>query len=248
VILPVIHVETLDQSLRNAEIARTAGADGVFLINHSISCDELLTISSQVRSRFPDWWIGVNCLDLEPGEVFGRVDGSISGIWVDNALVDERKEQQEEAERILRARHESGWQGLYFGGVAFKYQREVEALEAVARLARQYVDLVTTSGPGTGRAASRAKIAALKSGLGEAPLAIASGITPENVSDYLDLASCFLVATGISRNHTDFEPLRVRSLVEKIRSSNHPRTVYTEETGQHATDLPANPSQPGPKL
>jgi hypothetical protein len=107
VILPVIHVETLDQAMRNAEVAKTAGCDGVFLINHSISSRELLGMARHVRSSFPDLWVGVNCLDLEPDQVFGRVDQAISGIWVDNALVDERAETQADAQLVLKARRDS---------------------------------------------------------------------------------------------------------------------------------------------
>jgi predicted TIM-barrel enzyme len=54
------------------------------------------------------------------------------------------------------------------------------------------------------------------------PLAIASGITPENVGDYLDVADCFLVATGISRSFTELEPSRVRRLIERVRDYGGP--------------------------
>jgi predicted TIM-barrel enzyme len=218
VILPVIHVESQDQALRNTEVAKTAGCDGVFLINHSIYSEELLGIAHRVRDSFPDWWIGVNCLDLAPEAVFACVDEAISGIWVDNAFVDERTGEQPVAERVLEARRQSGWQGLYFGGVAFKYQREVQDLAAAARSSVRYVDVVTTSGPGTGRAASTSKIAAMKNGLGDAPLAIASGITPENVGDYLEVADCFLVATGISRNFFELDPAKVGALMNAVRN------------------------------
>jgi hypothetical protein len=33
--------------------------------------------------------------------------------------------------------------------------------------------------------------------LGDLPLAIAGGIIPENVRDYLPISDCYLVATGI---------------------------------------------------
>ena len=218
VILPVIHVETLDQTLRNAAIARTAGCDGVFLINHFIGWPELLQISRGVLDEFPGWWVGVNGLGLEPEEVVAQVDPKISGIWADNAGIDEFSTTQSEAEKFLQARQEHKWSGLYFGGVAFKYQREVTELESAAKVAAKYIDVVTTSGPGTGKAAPREKIAAMKRGLGDAPLAIPSGITPENVSDYLDLATCFLVATGISRSFTELDPNRVKALLDALGS------------------------------
>lgn len=105
---------------------------------------------------------------------------------------------------------------LYFGGVAFKYQRHVEDFESACRVATRYMDVVTTSGPGTGHAAEVEKIRRMKAALGVIPLAIASGVTPENVADYLPHADCFLVATGISRSFTELDPARVRSLIAAV--------------------------------
>ncbi len=217
VVLPVIHVESEEQALRNAQIARDADADGIFLINHMGLCEELLAIHHRLYQEFPDWWIGVNCLDLDPPEVFELVTGEVVGIWADDAGIDERTGEQPLAEEAAAARERSGWEGLYFGGVAFKYQRPVEDLARAARIAVGYMDVVTTSGPATGEAAPRAKIVAMKEAVGDFPLAIASGITPENVDEYLDVADCFLVATGISRSFTELDPKRVRQLIDRVR-------------------------------
>jgi len=218
VVLPVIHVESQDQALRNVRIAREAGADGVFLINHGMSSDELLRIHGEVAADNSGLWIGVNCLDLDPEDVFSKVNNRVGGVWVDNAAIDEHSEDQCAAEAILKAREKSGWKGLYFGGVAFKYQRPVKDLAQAARRASRYMDVVTTSGPGTGQAADIAKIVAMKEALGDVPLAIASGITPENVADYLDIADCFLVATGISSSFTELDPGRLNALIQTTRS------------------------------
>jgi hypothetical protein len=217
VVLPVIHVEDEPQARRNADIARRAGADGVFLINHSSDHRDLLSVHEKVYEDHPDWWVGVNCLDLEPPEVFGTVSDHVAGIWVDNAGIDEHRDAQPEAEAAAGARIRSGWIGLYFGGVAFKYQRPVDDLARAARSATRYVDVVTTSGPGTGMAAAREKIAAMKAAAGDFPLAIASGVTPENVGHYLEVADCFLVATGISTSFTELDPGRARLLVSRVR-------------------------------
>ena len=217
-ILPVIHVEGVDQAIRNAEIARQCGADGVFLINHSISHSELLSAVPAVRQRVGAWWIGVNCLDLIPESAFEKIGSDISGLWADNARIDERSECQTAAEQVQAARIKSGWRGLYFGGVAFKYQRPVEDLEAAALLAAGFMDVVTTSGPGTGMSAQPEKIATMKRALGTHPLAIASGITPENVHEYLEVADCFLVATGVSSSFTELDPIRLKKLIQNVRS------------------------------
>jgi hypothetical protein len=53
--------------------------------------------------------------------------------------------------------------------------------------------------------------------VGDSPLALARGITPEIVADYLDVADCFLVSTGIGRGFTQLQPDMVRRLIEPVR-------------------------------
>lgn len=220
VVLPVVHVESLDQAQRNAQIAREAGANGVFLINHEMPDEELLDIHTAVADKQADWWVGVNCLGLSPARVFGAVSAKVAGVWVDQARIEETQEQQPYADHVLAVRDSRVPGCLYFGGVAFKYQRPVEDLETACRIAARYIDVVTTSGPGTGYAADVEKIRRMKLALGNTPLAIASGITPENVNTYLPFADCFLVATGISHNFTELDPARVRALVQQVTSFN----------------------------
>lgn len=218
-ILPVIHVSDKEQALRNVDLARAEHVEGVFLINHGFPAAKLLAIHGDVVDEHPDWWVGVNCLDLPPREVFKSINESVAGVWVDNAMIDESAEPQPAAQEILNVREARGLAALYFGGVAFKYQRTVDDLAQAAAKAMPYMDVVTTSGPGTGRAATPEKVKIMKQALGEHPLAIASGIAPENVADYVDYADCFLVATGISSSFHELDADRLRALVNTIRES-----------------------------
>lgn len=220
--MPVIHVVDEGQAIKNILIAQEGESDGVFLINHVMTSAVLLKIYESVVREFPNFWIGINCLDWKPEEVLNEISQrgffNLSGIWVDNAMINESSEDQPEAERINKLRQQGGWKGLYFGGVAFKYQRTVNELEKAAQIAVEYVDVVTTSGPGTGRAAEIEKIRRMKLAIGDKPLAIASGITPENVCDYLGISDCFLVATGISKNFYTLDLQRLKMLMEKLRT------------------------------
>jgi predicted TIM-barrel enzyme len=217
VVLPVIHVKDGAQAMENARVALGEGADGVFLIGHGrgMDCDNLLLIQQQLREAMPAAWIGVNCLDLSPVDVFAHVTNLVSGVWVDNAEIQESAVVQTEAARIESAKREHGYRGLYFGGVAFKYQRHVADLARGALIAKEYVDVVTTSGIGTGSEPDVAKVETMRAALGDHPPAIASGITPENVRNYL-AADVFMVATGISRDFYNFDPARVASLVKAV--------------------------------
>jgi uncharacterized protein len=220
VVLPVIHVDTLEQARRNARIAREAGTHGVFLINHGITDQALLDVHAAVADEQPGWWVGVNCLGMSPEAVFRAIPTTVGGVWVDHAGIDESQDQQPFADRVLAVRDARVPRCLYFGGVAFKYQRPVSDLEAACRVAARYMDVVTTSGAGTGTPAEVEKIRRMRRALGDTPLGIASGITPENVGDYLPHADFFLVATGISRSFLDLDPSRVAELVRRVDSDN----------------------------
>ncbi len=219
VVLPVIHVEDKKQALWNAETAKKAGADGVFLISmRGMDSDGLLEIHREVKKEFSTWWIGVNLLGEPTAGVFNKLNNDISGLWADNAQIDERSKKQFDADSIKSAKEKSGWKGLYFGGVAFKYQRHVDNLALAAQIATQYVDVITTSGEGTGSAPDYEKVAAMKASVGNFPIAIASGISPENIINYEDVANCYLVATSLLIPGTEnFDYARVNDLVQTIK-------------------------------
>ncbi|MEM7334255.1 MAG: BtpA/SgcQ family protein [Chloroflexota bacterium] len=225
VLLPVVHVQSLEQTLRNVAIAREAGCDGVFLINHDtadgkrpFSHQDLVEIATAVNDKFPHFWLGLNCLDLTARETFPYLPDFVNGLWVDNAKIDETTPLQPAADAIQTARVSSEWNGLYFGGVSFKYQRSVTDNAQAAIIATRYMDVVTTSGAGTGTAAAVTKIQKMKQAITPHPLAIASGITPENIHQYLPHADAFLVATGISRSFYELDQHRISLLCQAIRN------------------------------
>ena len=213
----VIHVETRPQTLINADYAWSNGADGIFLINHSIDTERLLEIYQAVRTHYPDKWIGLNFLGTDAGEAMQLLPSDADGLWTDNAEIDEAGPNiipQKRYDNFKKAHPRC----TYFGGVAFKYQRHVAELELAAEKAQQCMDAICTSGLMTGVAADIEKIKRLASAKGEKPLALASGITPENVTDFLPYVDHFLVATGISRSFCMLDPDKVKLLADKIKA------------------------------
>jgi predicted TIM-barrel enzyme len=224
VVTPVIHVVDFDQVDRNIRIALSDGAHGIFLINHDFAIPPFLPIIHAVRQAFPDLWLGVNFLAVTGADAFpilGDLEANgcrIDAYWADDARIDERTALQKEAEGIADTRRASGWTGLYFGGTAFKKQRPVEPAdyEKSARIAAGFMDVVTTSGIATGHEADLGKIRDFRRGAGDHALALASGITPENVDRYKDV-DCLLVATGINRegDFYNIDPARLAKLMRR---------------------------------
>ena len=209
VVTPVIHVVDTEQVLQNIDVASGEGAHGVFLINHDFGVDEFLPIVRAVRALAPDLWLGLNFLAVTGKRAFPilgtlQTEGCrIDAYWADDARIDERlsAEDQPEAQEIADIYASSGWRGLYFGGTAFKKQREIDPQHygSSAAIAARFMDVVTTSGVATGQEADTSKISTFRRSVGETALALASGITPDNAPSYRDV-DCFLVATGINHD------------------------------------------------
>jgi predicted TIM-barrel enzyme len=216
--LVVIHVEGWDQAVRNADIAFKAGADGIFLINHRIDAPELLRIYETIRVRYPKEFIGLNFLRCTPVEALGIYPKDASALWCDDGGVREDDEDPVKFARIVgNFMTNMGFHGIYFGGVAFKYQTEVQNHARVAELASPYMNVITTSGESTGYPPTLNKIMVIRQAIGDfKPLAVASGMNPNNVDAYLPFVDCFMVATGISRSFTELDPGLVEAMALKV--------------------------------
>lgn len=224
---PVIHCvdpnkqQGVGHALANARTAYDNGADGIFLIGHGLDSHTVCDLYEKTRKQFPERWIGVNFLDLaaeedlcSQGELERAVKkcGGLNGLWMDG-LPNTRP-------KYISSRIE------VFGGVAFKCidpnQRGYE-LERSCERAKLVVDVITTSGNSTGSPPDIAKLKEIRRNIGtESRLALASGVTAENISLFLPFVTDYLVASSIIEkrenrgNHEYFIPKKVLDLASKI--------------------------------
>jgi uncharacterized protein len=225
ILLPVVHVLDYEQGMRNARTAADNGADGIFLISHNhtrFNDNELDGLIASLKDALPKLWIGVNYLNLGRLEaVLQAGEAGADGVWLDNAGIDERADEQPVAANIQFTLQEIYPGLLLFGGVAFKYQHRVSDVANAAAKAHHFMDVVTTSGDATGQAAKLEKVRIMKQAMGDSPLALASGVSAENVHLYLPYVRCFLVASSLrmSMNQPDeLDPAKVQELADLIHT------------------------------
>ncbi len=218
-VLPVIHQLTADLTLREAEIAFAAGADGVFLISHTGDDASLLVPAGQLKQQYADKQIGVNMLSM-PALTALQVahEHQLDMVWTDRPGITSAGADAEGEQVVAWLReHRDG--PLFFGSVAFKYQ-PVDPDPAMAALYATLAGMIpTTSGPGTGEPPSNLKAVQMAAPLEGKPLAVASGMTPENVAEFLPYFTHYLVATGVSRDFHHFDPERLAAFVAKVKSA-----------------------------
>lgn len=216
VFLAVIHLrDRPGEPERNITAAVRGGADGILLINQDSSSNigHVMEIARKAHEERPALWIGINCLGY--GNIFlHKLPDYIKGVWIDNADINEDIPAEQQSKEILTAIKD--WPGCYFGGVAFKYQSPVKSFTNAAKAAIGNMDVITTSGPGTGEAADINKIKEMKEAIGTYPLALASGVTPSNIDTYLPYVDCFIIGTYLEVAPFNISEGKVSNIKNKI--------------------------------
>lgn len=221
--MPVIHMENRVQSFVNTKIAFACGADAVWLISHSLPPEEFMRNSLEIKRLLPDKWIGVNILGAKNQETIELFNNKMDGLWKDKGGIRENKDgtiDVSEAGNIdfwIQECNTFNLNTLYFGGVAFKYVNDIQTnFKEAAKMASDFMDVITTTGEATGSAPAIEKIKEMKEGAGENPLATASGMTAENVQEFMPYVKCFLVATGISKDFYNLDPDKTRVFAKAL--------------------------------
>jgi hypothetical protein len=212
-IWPVIHLSTPDLAYRNAELAAACGCSGVFVIHMDGRDDEIDAVAVEIKARIPALKVGANYLTLPAHQALKRsITLGLDATWADAPGVrsDRINEAMQQALKPLLHAHP---QHLFFGSVAFKYQPVDADPPAAARNALALGMIPTTSGTATGVAAESSKLEAMRAAIGDAPLAVASGMTADNANELGRFLTHILVSTGISKSFHEFDEQSLRRLV-----------------------------------
>jgi hypothetical protein len=229
-IFPVVHVQGLRQAEDQSALALTAGADGIFLIDHGVvGTAGLIEAYECVRAAFPGAFVGLNLLNGGPKYAYqalalAEADGALTtppdAVWVDDTRGGGDLTYLDELPALR-----GGDRPLLYGGVAFKYTPTStdDPVSAVAELKDllPFTDVPTTSGAGTGQAPAPAKLRAMKEALGGRRLAVASGIAADNLADYLGAVDDVLVASSIETEpySGEFDPEALAEMVDAVHSA-----------------------------
>ncbi len=219
IFLPVLHVINEEQMNKNLEIIFDEyNADGVFLINNYCSDEDLYNGFIHARDNYKDKWIGINYLGHPGYSINMGTELNAAGIWFDNGgVIDDDCIYGEKINETIKR---VGYRGLNFGGTCFKYQAQPKDIALTARNACNYMDIVTTSGDGTGKAINVEKLKTIYNAVNQQNMiAVASGISPDNVDVIKPYCNIFMANTCISKPKIEiFDEKLVDELINKIRA------------------------------
>lgn len=225
-VFPVVHINDSETACRQAEVALDAGADGIYLIDH-ITADPgmLFEVHNHLDTAA---FIGINMLGHTALESLiitnqalqsGRLERPIDALWAD----DVRADRPFDAVMEYKQRNNLVSKVQYYGGVAFKYTQTYTDNPEIAAQEVQFldtsVDVVTTSGKGTGKAPTVEKIKAMRAATNKS-LAIASGVTIDNVRNYAGIIDEVLIASSIETGHYSgvFDKKKMTDFIQTVHA------------------------------
>jgi membrane complex biogenesis BtpA family protein len=227
-----------DVVLRDAETLVEGGIHGLLLENFGdapfwprrvpvIAVAHITALAIELRRRFPVP-LGVNVLRNDGlsalaiahavGAAFIRVNVLCGARLTDQGILEGI------APKLLRDRAHLGAALKILADVDVKHSvslalRPIEE-ESEETLDRGGADGLIVSGVATGRAADPAQLRAVRAAARGAPVLVGSGVTAENLGEYLDCADGFIVGTSLKRDgdvSQPIDPARVKSLMAIVR-------------------------------
>lgn len=209
----VIHSRERNEAHSNAELAIKCGMNGVFFISHGDITPEGVINLAKLFQQEHDVAVGVNLLGENIQSAISEAqEAGLDMIWTDETPSDNDC-------RVIRGFRDMGlWKIKWYGGVAFKYQPQPSDLTLAAKEAIGVIDMLTTSGVGTGYAPDIEKLKTLSEGFGQR-VAIASGASADNIAEMLPYVGDFLIATSISKDFYNLDEDKCLALVNAARSA-----------------------------
>lgn len=228
-VIAVIHHLDDETTLGNAGLAEAAGAAGVALIQMEGRDSDLYAPLRVLRARYPKgggFLIGSNQIGTKPAEAIEHdLSLNLDFSWVDNPGVSSAGVEEDLTASITHALQSAPDTFLFFGSVAFKTQRPDPFPAVAAVRAAKLGWIPTTSGRATGVAPDCEKLRVMKNAIDMHPLALASGVTPENVESLAPFLDYIFVATGVSSDFFHFDVNKLRAVVQKARA---PKAVSSD--------------------
>jgi hypothetical protein len=216
-IFAVVHIiseygtELKHRVLTQVKIAFNSGADGVFLTPGEVGINpsDILECYHYIRVSFPDEFIGINFM-CDPLKISSLIPEKLNAIWIDRGIGSTIN--YEILQKIRTGIISNKQKILHFGGFFFKGNNQCIptdelTLKNLAIESGKFMDVPTTSGLGTGMSMEVEQLQKIHKSMDGKSLAIASGVTCDNVGYYLPYIDYFIIGSGIEKDSCDLQTI-----------------------------------------
>lgn len=206
---------------REVDLYVSGGLDAIIVENYFGRYHHMEQALEYVRQQNLEIPYGVNCLnvDIMGVELAQRYQAAF--VQLDSVIGHVRPRDEETIEAFLDICRKK-YNVMVLGGVRFKYQPVLSEnpLEVDLKLAKHRCDAVCVTGDATGQETSLDKIRTFRSALGDFPLIVGAGVTPENMKDQFMYADGAIVGSYFKHNYKDHGEVsgeHVKAIVDSVK-------------------------------
>lgn len=197
------------------------GVDGVIVESYYGSYSNLEQALDYIHTTGISIPYGVNCLNLDTMGFYLAKKYNADFVQIDSVVGHVKARDEEGLEEYFKLMR-SYYDGYLIGGVRFKYQPVLseKSLEEDLKIAMRRCDGICVTQDRTGQETSIEKIKEFKDVIGEFPLIIAAGVTPDNVKSSFNFGDAAICGSFFKDNYKDEGELCSEHIDELIHSVN----------------------------
>lgn len=221
------HDDIVTRAKREIEIYKRAGIDGMVVENYFGTYYQMEAVLAYLKEAHADVVYGVNCLnhDAMGFHLARKYDAKFVQL---DSVVGHVKPRDEATVEAFLEMERGETNALVFGGVRFKYQPVLseKSVEEDLAVATERCDAVVVTGNATGEQTSLEKIQSFRETLGDFPLIVGAGVTPQNLKEQLDLCDGAIVGSYLKEGHEDLGEVNEAYVVELVEAFASYRKEY----------------------
>ena len=234
--------EIIERAVKDAKAYQNGGLDGIIVGNfgdrpfypESVG-PETIAAMSVVTSRIVsevEIPVGVNVLRNDPiaaiaiahaaGCRFIRVNVLTEVMITDQGIIQATAHNVLRFRKLLNAENVKIFADVHVKHAIPMMNRPIEQ-SAVDLVERGLADAVIVTGETTGRKPNIGKVHRVKMALKTTPVIVGSGVTEDNVAEYLQMCDGVIVGTSLKRNNITENPVDIVKVKEFVKRANEVR-------------------------
>ena len=209
-ILAMLHLkgdspeDRLNRAINEADIYANCGVDAMIVEDYFgdvADVERTLALLSKERAGYT---FGVNVLDDFPKSYQLARDYGLKFMQVDSISGHLPRVEEADYLSLVDAFRTDGKVAV-IGGVRFKYQPYLSSrsLEEDLQIGMQHCDAIAVTGSGTGVETDTIKISRFRSFIGNFPLVVAAGMTPDTIQEKLAIGDAAIVGSTFKDTRKD---------------------------------------------
>lgn len=212
--------DIFERAKKEIDLYEQGGVDAVIVENYFGTYDDMTTVLAYLKDNKPNLIYGVNCLNVDPMGFYLAKTYHASFVQLDS-VAGHLKQRDESAFKAFMDINRADYDGYVMGGVRFKYQPYLSErpLAEDLKIGMSNCDAIVVTQDATGQETSMDKINEFRSLIGDFPLVIGAGMTPENCEKQFAVADAAIVGSYFKDTYKDtgdVDPKHIKAMIDAV--------------------------------